>query len=330
MSIALGTDGNLWFPAIAYSHFGTSQPGGAIGRVMLNGKLRLFFLPTNCFPSYITRGPDGKLWFLATQGRGQVGSGVDSLPGFRQYTIEMGSITPAGTFHLIPLPASPQRYPDSITAGPDGNLWFTELVSPDLHNVQAPHAFEIARMTPSGKITDFPLSPSTDSPAFILAGPDGNLWFAIGSAKGQNAHGKLGRITPQGQITVFDLPDNISDVAGITRGSDGNLWLSGNGYILRVTPHGQVKEFALSTLAGTAASDQLGAFALAAGSDGAIWFLSNQHWVGRMTTGGVLQQYPYPRNVDFPALGQQVLLTSIFGSDGTLWITNGDRLGHFV
>lgn len=70
MSIALGTDGNLWFPAIAYSHFGTSQPGGAIGRVMLNGKLRLYFLPTNCYPSYITRGPDGKLWFLATQGRG--------------------------------------------------------------------------------------------------------------------------------------------------------------------------------------------------------------------------------------------------------------------
>ncbi len=49
-----------------------------------------------------------------------------------------------------------------------------------------------------------------------------------------------------------------------------------------------------------------------------------------MTTGGVLQQYPYPRNVDFPASGLHALLTSIFGSDGTPWITNGDRLGHFV
>ena len=86
----------------------------------------------------------------------------------------------------------------------------------------------------------------------------------------------------------------------------------------------------MSTLAGTSASDQSGAFALAAGPDGAIWFLSNQHWVGRMATDGVLKQYPYPRNVDFPVLGQHALLTSIFGSDGTLWITNGSQLGHFV
>jgi sugar lactone lactonase YvrE len=134
---------------------------------------------------------------------------------------------------------------------------------------------------------------------------------------------------PRGQITVFDLPDNIFDVAGITRGSDGNLWLSGDGYILRVTPQGQAKEFALSTLSGTSAS-QLGASALAAGPDSAIWFLSNQHWVGRMTTDGVLKHYPYPRKVDFPVLGQHALLTSIFGSNGTLWITNGSQFGHFV
>ncbi len=45
MSIVLGKDGNLWFPAIAYNNFGTTRPSGAIGRVTPNGKITMFPLP---------------------------------------------------------------------------------------------------------------------------------------------------------------------------------------------------------------------------------------------------------------------------------------------
>ena len=41
---------------------------------------------------------------------------------------------------------SRHAYPDRIVAGPDGNLWFTEFAQD-----------RIARMTPGGTVTEFPL-----------------------------------------------------------------------------------------------------------------------------------------------------------------------------
>src|SRR5260370_8021881 len=56
--------------------------------------------------------------------------------------------------------------PESIAAGPDGNLWFTEFF-----------ANRIGRMTPSGALTEFPIPTPDSSPRRIVAGPDGNLSF---------------------------------------------------------------------------------------------------------------------------------------------------------
>src|SRR5205807_9464332 len=63
---------------------------------------------------------------------------------------------------------SPGAAPDGITAGPDGNVWFTEnLLS------------RIGRITPQGTVMEFSadITPNS-SPGGITAGPDGNLWFA--------------------------------------------------------------------------------------------------------------------------------------------------------
>jgi len=61
-------------------------------------------------------------------------------------------------------------HPVGITAGPDGNLWFT-----DSGTIGA-----IGRITPSDTVTEFPTGITTGSPEGIAAGPDGNLWFAQG------------------------------------------------------------------------------------------------------------------------------------------------------
>ncbi len=54
-----------------------------------------------------------------------------------------------------------------ITAGPDGNLWFTEL---DANN--------IGEINPTTHvITEFTLPTANSYPYCITAGPDGNLWF---------------------------------------------------------------------------------------------------------------------------------------------------------
>ena len=75
-----------------------------------------------------------------------------------------------------------------ITAGPDGNLWFTEL-----------SANKVGKITPAGDITEFGAGISANAgPYEITAGPDGNLWFAENFAGGRQAGG-IARITPLGQ-----------------------------------------------------------------------------------------------------------------------------------
>jgi virginiamycin B lyase len=322
-TIVPGADGTMWFPGVDYNNFGTPEPSGAIGRVTPAGKITLFPLPVNSFPEFITQGPDGKFWFLAIQGEGKVEHGIDTLPGFSTEHAEIGNITPAGTLHIIPLPSSPVRYPGTMTAGPDGNLWFSETLSDGYSNT-------IARMTPSGRITgEFTLPSAADSAEDMTAGPDGNVWFIIASSRGQNAHAKIGRITPQGKITVFDLPASIYDAATIVSGPDGNLWFTAGYDIVRMTPDGHVKEFPLPTLPGKGQIEQPAAANVATGPDGALWFLTLQ-WVGRMTTDGTIQQYHYTASPQFPELGFHALFSSAFAADGTLWFTNGSQLGHFV
>jgi streptogramin lyase len=85
---------------------------------------------------------------------------------------------PVGAFSEFPIPTANSE-PVGITAGPDGNVWFTELA-----------ANKIGRITPGGTISEFPI-PTGGRPGRIAAGPDGNLWF---TAKLGN---KIGRFDPR-------------------------------------------------------------------------------------------------------------------------------------
>jgi virginiamycin B lyase len=82
----------------------------------------------------------------------------------------IGRITTTGSITDYPIPATAY----SITAGPDGALWFTEN-----------QAHKIGRITTSGTVTEFA---SGGDPLDITAGPDGNLWFTEGD--------QIGRLTP--------------------------------------------------------------------------------------------------------------------------------------
>src|SRR5438034_737511 len=101
-------------------------------------------------------------------------------------------------------------YPWGITAGPDGNLWFTEYSGNN-----------IGRITTSGAITEFPLPTANSAPFGITAGPDGNLWFT------EFVGNKIGRITTSGAITEVPLPTANSAPYGITAGPGGiRLWFT--------------------------------------------------------------------------------------------------------
>src|SRR5262249_38298954 len=74
-------------------------------------------------------------------------------------------------FGLPPLSFGGSFGATAITAGPDGNVWFTD-----------PVANTVGRITPSGQVTEF-TSPIGGAGA-ITAGPDGNLWFTPGGLPG--------------------------------------------------------------------------------------------------------------------------------------------------
>ena len=202
--------------------------------------------------------------------------------------------------------------PEWIAAGPDGNLWFT-----DLHYPNDGETRQIGRITPSGQITPFAtgLHPGAD-PAGITAGPDGNLWFTD-----EGATPAIGRITPSGQITEFTtgLRPGAYPV-GIALGADGDLWFTDDGAtpaIGRITPSGDITEFTTGLNSG---ADPDG---IAAGPDGNLWFTDEGATpaIGRITPSGQITEFTNPQNPYF--LPEQITA----GPDGNLWFTDyGDNV----
>jgi streptogramin lyase len=107
--------------------------------------------------------------------------------------------------------STPASRPDVVTAGQDGNVWFTEDIG------------KVGRVTPNGVITEFPLTNAAAFPVGIVTGPDGNIWFAEKSAN------KVARMTTAGVITEFQIPIAAAAPDKITVGADGNLWFTEHG-----------------------------------------------------------------------------------------------------
>ena len=199
--------------------------------------------------------------------------------------------------------------PYGIVAGPEGNLWFTEL-----------SGRRIGRITPAGVVTEFSAGISASAgPVTITLGPDGNLWFT------ENPGNRIGRITPAGVVTEFSA--GISPGAGlqtITAGPDGNLWFtepSGN-RIGRITPAGVVTEFSAGISSGAFP------YGITAGPDGNLWFTEFQgNRIGRITPYGVITEF----SAGITANSTPTFITA--GPDGNLWFTealNGNRIGRIT
>jgi streptogramin lyase len=257
-----------------------------------------------------------------------------------------GRALPSAGVTEFPVP-TPGSGPVGITAGPDGNLWFTENA-----------ANQVGRITPAGAVREFPILTSGSDPAGITAGPDGNLWFT------EFFGNKIGTMSPAGSLLAeTPILTTNGNPAGITAGPDGNLWFTEaqGGRIGRITPAGAVSEFALAagsrptaiavgpdghlwfTEAGadrvgristagvvtseflipTANSDPEG---IAAGPDGALWFTETAgNHIGRISTGGTISEFAVPTAGSSP---QRIAL----GPEGNLWFTEaaGGQVGRIT
>lgn len=161
----------------------------------------------------------------------------------------------------------------------------------------------------------------------ITPGPDGNIYYTREPIVGGACiHSYIGQLTPSGTITEFPTP--CSSLNGITSGPDGNLWFTLNNYdaIVRMTPQGAMTQFG-----GMAPSSPYNnnPYGITAGADGNLWFTDEfsgpalQGRIGKMTTAGILTEYPMPATD-----GNNFLENIAAGPDGNLWFTAA--IGNFI
>lgn len=161
-----------------------------------------------------------------------------------------------------------------------------------------------------GQVEEFPLGAGT-RPEAIVAGPDGNLWFAgVQDVSGGFAD-VVGKVTPSGEVTEFQLDTHSANLglSDIAVGPDGNLWFTvgGRPEVGRITTAGEVTEFELPAAGAKPAS-------IVAGPDGNLWFTEWEGGkVGRVTPSGEV--------TEFPLLDGRSSSGIAVGPDGALWIT---------
>ncbi len=200
-----------------------------------------------------------------------------------------GLAASAPQLRSFPIPTRDSQ-PIGIALGPDGNLWFTES-----------RGQKVARITPSGVITEFAL-PGT-FPGDIIAGPDEAMWFTEG------ATGRIGRITPAGKIREVEFSTHFDAAGGITTGPDGNIWFTDS--------TGQkVWRLNLATQGLTSFPLPSASFPgdITTGADGNLWFTdAGTSTVDRLTPAGGLTEFGGGQ-LDIP-----YAITT--GPDGNVWFT---------
>jgi streptogramin lyase len=181
----------------------------------------------------------------------------------------------------------PHPIAQTMTVGPDGNLWVGELEYVD-------------SITPGDHVTEYKLPRPGEELYAIVPGSDGALWYTEGSIN-------FGRITTSGQTSEFTPPEAMG---GMVLGPDGNLWALAiwSNHVYRINMGGAMKAYTLPTTG----------YYITNGPDGAMWFqgstAQNQGtYLGRIATDGSVSTFPTGENAEG-------IRGITLGPDGLLWL----------
>ena len=218
-------------------------------------------IPTpNAAPAAIVTGTDGFLYFT------------------ERATSKIGQLTTGGVFKEISTKTAAAG-PLGIIVGPNNLIWFAE---PAVHKLA-----QITSFTATTPITEFMVPWANAAPSFMALGPAANTMYFTDSV-----NSAIGEVTTTGTFTgPFATLTAGADPLGIALGPDSNVWFCENAVDkighLNVTTNTVDHEFALSAGAHPVNIIQ--------GPDGAMWFTENNAAgpkLGRLTTSGVLNEYP--------------------------------------
>lgn len=222
-SINIAADRTIWF---------TESAANKLAQITLARKILEYPVPTKgAHPLDITRGPDGAMWF------------VESAVG------KIGRIAPNGKITEFRVGDAATR-PTALITGPDKALWFTEVgtgrigrltTSGSVRHFSAgpgeltgdittaiddsfwfgkQHA--VTRMTPAGKLTEFPLANVTETGA-IFGSRLGGVFLGVLKRDGT---GGIATVSPEGKLSTFDLPQKHLLPVELAQGADGAFYMA--------------------------------------------------------------------------------------------------------
>jgi virginiamycin B lyase len=247
---------------------------------------------------------------------------------------------------------------NSLTAGPDGNLWFSGYSGNFIYAGSFNISTGAATLHPAGVLGYSPPGP-------IVAGSDGNLWYY--AENGNNSDYVLLRVDPSSGVTTstftsdsysiysgltagpdgglwttdvyyktlisftvpggtlsktYNLPASVTSVGDLTSGPDGNLWFIDGGKYDKVTTSG--------SFTGYTPPSGVSVGQLVAGFDDAVWFIDNSSTkkIGRIASSGDISEYTVPDST----IGS--LTSLVLGPDNAMWFSYSDsgvtKLGRLV
>lgn len=299
--IISGPDENLWF-----SEYG----GNRIGKITAAGVITEYGLGngTGKGPLGIAVGSDGNIWFTEVDAN-KIGT-ITNSGVIKEYSI--GTSSDSGPNAAIAGLSncdggnckSSINSPHGITAGSDGNMWFTQ-----------PNGDKIGKISTKGVVTEYSLGITAGSyPWGIATGSDGNMWFTEANRS------VIGKITPAGIVTEYSASGHAGiNPWGITSGPDGNLWFTDAAGIGKITTAGAITEYSAGI------SDGGNPNWITSGPDGNLWFTEyDGNRIGKITPEGVISEYGSEISAGSHPWG----ITK--GPDGNLWFTEyrGMRVGR--
>jgi streptogramin lyase len=251
-----------------------------------------YALGERSWPEGIAAGPDGNLWV------------ADDGDSISKVTVKGGvtAYKPAKSSCPTHIAAAPSK---------ENYLWFTEYCPS--------YEEQLGTISTAGSFTIYKKFTLDTRVEGITAGPEGNMWFAMGGA------GKIGEVTPSGTVTEYSMPVK-SFPKGITLGPDGNLWYTNlvegeNAAIGKINPTShEITEYPLPSGSNT--------WAITAGpaKEKALWFVNlNTEKIGKITTSGEVTEYPA-----LPSGSRPCAITA--APDGNLWFVDcgSSRIGKIT